>query len=47
MTDSSQIAEHMEETTDAVGVLLHRARKRLRRLLSLAVEAPRSPEESS
>lgn len=43
----SEIAERMDETTDAVGVLLHRARKHLRRLLSPPVEAPRSPEQSS
>ena len=35
----AEIAEHMEETTDAVGVLLHRARKRLRLLLDRAPKA--------
>ena len=30
----AEIAEHMDESTDAVGVLLYRARKRLRSLLS-------------
>jgi RNA polymerase sigma-70 factor (ECF subfamily) len=43
----SEIAERMEESTDAVGVLLYRARKHLRRLLAPPVEAPRSTEESS
>ena len=38
----SEIAERIDETTDAVGVLLHRARKRLRRLLSPPVETPRA-----
>jgi RNA polymerase sigma-70 factor, ECF subfamily len=34
----AEIAEHMEESIDAVGVLLHRARKRLRILLSKSME---------
>jgi RNA polymerase sigma-70 factor (ECF subfamily) len=39
----AEIAEHMEETTDAVGVLLHRARKRLRLLLSRSLAASGPP----
>lgn len=44
----AEIARHMEETTDAVGVLLHRARNRLRALLSqpLEVPGPPPPEQS-
>lgn len=37
----AEIAEHMQETIDAVGVLLHRARKRLRSLLSHSLQSPR------
>jgi RNA polymerase sigma-70 factor, ECF subfamily len=39
----SEIAERLEQTTDAVGVLLHRARTRLRRILSPPVGVPPSP----
>lgn len=39
----AEIAEHLEETTDAVGVLLHRARKRLRSLLA----RPQAAEDPS
>jgi RNA polymerase sigma-70 factor, ECF subfamily len=36
-----EIAEHLALSVDAVGVLLHRARKRLRALLESSAEAPR------
>ena len=36
-----EIAEHLGASVDAVGVLLHRARKRLRELLESSAEAPR------
>jgi RNA polymerase sigma-70 factor (ECF subfamily) len=36
-----EIAEHLAISVDAVGVLLHRARKRLRELLESSDEAPR------
>ncbi len=39
----AEIAEHMEETTDAIGVLLHRARKRLRLLFSPLLEVREPP----
>lgn len=36
-----EIAGHLATSVDAVGVLLHRARKRLRELLESSAEAPR------
>jgi RNA polymerase sigma factor (sigma-70 family) len=35
-----EIAQHLAVSTDAVGVLLHRARRRLRRLLDAPTEVP-------
>ena len=39
----AEIAGHMEESTDSIGVLLHRARKQLRLLLSRPLEVPGPP----
>ena len=39
----AEIAAHTGETTDAVGVLLHRARRRLRLLLCQTVDVPGPP----
>ena len=36
-----EIAGHLSSSVDAVGLLLHRARKRLRELLESSAEAPR------
>jgi RNA polymerase sigma-70 factor (ECF subfamily) len=38
-----EIARHLSTSTDAVGVHLHRARKRLRELLADSLGAPRAP----
>jgi RNA polymerase sigma-70 factor (ECF subfamily) len=39
-----EIAQQLAVSVDSVGVLLHRARKRLRQLLGVSLEAPRSAE---
>ncbi len=37
-----EVAKQLAVSIDSVGVLLHRARKRLRQLMSVSLEAPRS-----